>query len=176
MTNMRGRPYLLDNQSDESRHGAALAYFLTDVDSSHALSIATGYIDLGGLHHLASLADGRPTRLLIGAAPDPGLGAALPLATFDMHRERLRDERDFSRFPPSRAAKKLIEVETWLARPEVQVRRYVEQFLHGKAYLVGDVDDGRLALVTSAKLRPACRKAGYRLVRWSVGASGRLHR
>jgi superfamily II DNA or RNA helicase len=152
---MRGRPYLLDNQSDDSRHGAALAYFLTDVDSSHALSIATGYIDLGGLHHLASLADGRPTRLLIGAAPDPGLGATLPLATFDLHRERLRDERDFSRFPPSRAAEKLVEVEAWLARPEVQVRRYVEQFLHGKAYLVGDVEDGRLALVTSANLTGA---------------------
>src|SRR4051794_21007013 len=75
---VKSRPYLLDNLEDDSRHGAALAYLMADVDGRHALSVATGYVDLGGLHHLAEIADGRATRLLIGAAPDPGLGAQLP--------------------------------------------------------------------------------------------------
>ena len=101
------------------------------------------------------MADGRPIRLLIGAQPTPGLGAESPLGVFASHRERLREERDLSRFPPSRAAKSLAAVSDWLDRPEVQVRRFVEQFLHGKAYLFGDAPDARVALVTSANLTGA---------------------
>ncbi|MEX2193909.1 MAG: helicase-related protein [Thermoleophilaceae bacterium] len=153
---MNSRPYLLDNLGDHSRHGAALAYLIEDVDGRHPLSVATGYVDLGGLHHLAEIADGRPTRLLIGAAPDPGLGAQLPpMDRFRLQLERLRGERDFSRFPPSRAARRLQAVERWIARPEIEVRRYVSQFLHGKAYLFGDAGDARVALVTSANLTGA---------------------
>src|SRR2546425_8653642 len=108
------RPYLLDNRSSDTRHGEALAYLMTDVDARHGLSIATGYVNLAGLHHLATLADGRPTRLLLGAAPDPGLGAQLPpMDGFKLQLERLRGERDFSRFPPSRAARQLAAVEAW---------------------------------------------------------------
>ncbi len=125
---LRSRPYLLDNQADGSRHGAALSYLIGDIDPRHALSIATGYVNLGGLHHLAAIADGRPTRLLIGAAPDPGLGAQLPpMDRFSLQLDRLRAERDFSRFPPSRAAERLAAVERWIARPEVEVRRYLRQ-------------------------------------------------
>ena len=153
---MDSRPYLLDNRSDDTRHGEALAYLMGDVDVRHGLSIATGYVNLAGLHRLATLADGRPTRLLLGAAPDPGLGAQLPaIDRFTLQLERLRDERDFSRFPPSRAARQLAAVETWLGRPEVEVRRYVREFLHGKAYLFGDGTDARVALVTSANLTGA---------------------
>lgn len=153
---MNSRPYLLDNLGDDSRHGAALAYLIEDVDGRHPLSIATGYVDLGGLHHLAEIADGRPTRLLIGAAPDPGLGAQLPpMDRFQLQLERLRGERDFSRFPPSRAARRLQAVESWIDREEIEVRRYVSQFLHGKAYLFGDAEDARVALVTSANLTGA---------------------
>src|SRR5262249_10350295 len=116
----------------------------------------TGYVNLAGLHHLAALADGRPTRLLLGAAPDPGLGAQLPAVDrFTLQLERLRTERDFSRFPPSRAARQLAAVEGWLVRSEIQVRRYVREFLHGKAYLFGDEKDARVALVTSANLTGA---------------------
>ena len=113
-------------------------------------------MNLAGLHQLATLADGRPIRLLLGAAPDPGLGAQLPpIDRFKLQLERLRDERDFSRFPPSRAARQLAAVEAWLDRPEVEVRRYVREFLHGKAYLFGDATDARVALVTSANLTGA---------------------
>lgn len=152
---MDARPHVLDNLDPSRGHAEALAFLVMDTPTHHALAVATGYVNLGGLEHLASLADGRPTRLLIGAQPEPALGAVLPIGVFEAHRERLREERDVSRFPPSRAAKRLREVQEWLDRSEVQVRRYVEQFLHGKAYLFGDSPDARIALITSANLTSA---------------------
>jgi superfamily II DNA or RNA helicase len=150
------RPELLDNLDDETRHGAALAYLIGDVDAKHPLAVATGYVNLEGLHRLAEILDGRPVRLMIGAAPEPGLGAPPPpIDRFQLQLEALSDERDFSRFPPSRAAKRLAAVEAWLSRPEVEVRRFTRQFLHGKAYLFGDATDPRVALVTSANLTGA---------------------
>jgi len=152
---MDSRPHILDNFDGDSAHAEALTYLIGDVPAKHPLAVATGFVDLGGLHHLASIADGRPTRLLIGAQPAPALGAELPIGVFEQHRERLRGERDLSRFPPSRAARRLKAVQEWLDRPEVQVRRFVEQFLHGKAYLFGEQPDARVALVTSANLTGA---------------------
>ena len=122
----------------------------------HDLSIATGYVNLGGLHHLAlAVADDRRVRLLLGAAPDPGLGAQFPIPQFERALKGLTEDRDLSRFPPSRAASQLAAFQTWLEQPQVDVRRYVERFLHGKAYLFGSEDDGRAALVTSANLTGA---------------------
>lgn len=150
------RPELLDNREEETRHAAALAYLVGDVGPEHPLAVATGYVNLGGLHHLATILDGRPVRLLLGATPEPGLGAELPpIDRFRLQLAALRDERDFSRFPPSRAAKRLSAVEAWLQRPEVEVRRFISKFLHGKAYLFGDAADPRVALVTSANLTGA---------------------
>lgn len=160
---MQARPHILDNLDGGSEHGAALTYLVGDVGAQHPLSVATGFVNLGGLHDLAALADGRPTRLLIGAQPTPGLGAEVPLGLFDLHREVLRGERDLSRFPPSRAARRLQAVADWLDRPEVQVRRYVERFLHGKAYLFGALPDARVALVTSANLTGAGLHANLEL-------------
>jgi superfamily II DNA or RNA helicase len=152
---MRSRPHILDNFGAESSHAEALRYLIDDVPDHHPLAVATGFVDLGGLYELATIADGRPTRLLIGAQPAPALGAEPLSDIFEAHRERLRDERDLSRFPPSRAAERLRAVEVWLKRPEVQVRRFMEQFLHGKAYLFGALPDARVALVTSANLTGA---------------------
>jgi len=153
---MPGRPYLLDNRGDDTRHADALSYLLDDLASSHRLSVATGYVNLGGLHYLAAaVADGRKVRLLFGAAPPPGLGGQPPMPQFNLALEALREDRDMARFPPSRAAKWLVRLGDWLQRPEVEVRRYTRQFLHGKAYLFGDRDDARAALVTSANLTGA---------------------
>jgi superfamily II DNA or RNA helicase len=150
------RPELLDNRTDETRHAAALAYLIDDVDGRHPLAVATGYVNLDGLHHLAEILDERPVRLLLGAAPEPGLGSPPPpIDRFQLQLEALRDERDFSRFPPSRAAERLEAVEKWLERHEVEVRRFTRRFLHGKAYLLGDAEDPRVALVSSANLTGA---------------------
>ena len=153
---MPGRPYLLENLSDDTSHGAALAYLVSDMPNTHPLAVATGYVNLGGLHHLAQIvSDGRKTRLLLGAAPDPALGAQFPVERFELALTLLSHERDLSRFPPSRAAAQLARIDQWLDDPDVEVRRYLTQFLHGKAYLFGTVEDGRAALVTSANLTGA---------------------
>lgn len=144
------RPDVLDNI--ERSHADGLAALVEEHAPTHGLSIATGYVNVGGLHHLAAVVDeGRPTRLLLGALPEQGLGEKPPLLSFEQRLHVLAGERDLARFPPSRAAKRLQAVEEWLARPEVEVRRYVEQFLHGKAYLFGSVADPRAALVTSPR-------------------------
>ena len=151
---MPGRPSLVNNL--ETGHGTALAYLTNDIGSQYDLSIATGYINLGGLHHLTiCVTNERRVRLLVGATPSPGLGGSPPLPQFERALEGLRTDRDLARFPPSRAARYLTDLDGWLDRPEVQVRRFTERFLHGKAYIFGDTDDARAALVTSANLTSA---------------------
>ena len=153
---MPGRPDLLDNLSGKATHAAALAYLIGDIATSHPLAVATGFVNLGGLYELAQIAgDGRTVRLLLGAAPDPGLGADLPLSRFDQALLLLSHERDLARFPPSRAAARLRRVDLWLDQDHIEVRRYVTRFLHGKAYLFGEAEDARAALVTSANLTSA---------------------
>ena len=153
---MPGRPFLLDNLSEDTQHGVGLQYLIGDISAEHDLSIATGYVNLGGLHHLAlAVTDDRGVRLLLGTAPDPGLGAQFPISRFERALKGLAEDRDISRFPPSRAASQLATFQTWLDQPQVEVRRYVDRFLHGKAYLFGSEDDGRAALVTSANLTGA---------------------
>lgn len=172
---MPGRPYLLDNL-DGNTHRAGLSFLLGDFPEQHDLSIATGYVNLGGLHHIAvTVTDQRGVRLLLGAAPNPGLGdRELPAQRFEMALAGMQKERDLARFPPSRAARRLRQLDDWLRQPNVHVRRYVERFLHGKAYLFGDRDDARAAMVTSANLTAAGleynRELG--LVDYSPGVAG----
>jgi superfamily II DNA or RNA helicase len=148
------RPDIVENQVVS--HAEALRYVLSDLAPEHSLSVATGYLNIGGLQLLASTAQaGRSTRLLLGAAPHPGLDAVLPALRFAEQLDMLRGERDFARFPPSRAAAVLQAVDAFLTRPDVEVCRYTSQFLHGKAYLLGDAQDSRAALISSANLTSA---------------------
>jgi superfamily II DNA or RNA helicase len=159
------KPELLDNREpDPARgdpadairlHGDALR-FLFESNEGVPLAVATGYTNLGGLHDLATLADGRPIRLMLGAAPDPGLGSGVrPFDYFNEQLKQLQDERDFSRFPPSRSAEKLAAIEKWLASGEIEVRRYLSRFLHGKAYIFGDDSAQEAAVISSANLTAA---------------------
>ena len=153
---MTGRPSLLDNLQPDSGHGDGLVYLANDLDDRHDLLVATGYVNLGGLRHLAdSVNEERATRLLIGAAPSTALGGEFPSTLFERTLLALREERNLSRFPKSRALKDLLAIQDWLDRPNVQVRRYIRKFLHGKAYLFGNHEDARAALVTSANLTAA---------------------
>lgn len=149
------KPSLLDNREAATSHETGLRW-LAAQDGAHPLAVATGYVDLAGLELLAALTAGRPVRLLIGAVPDAGLGAATPLDSFQTHLARLAAERDFSRFPPSRAARRLEAVARWLdSGAELAVRRYVQRFLHGKAYLLGSEHDPVAGIVSSANLTGA---------------------
>lgn len=165
-------PYILDNRTDETLHANGLRS-LVENHAGDPLSVATGYVNLGGLHLLAELADGRPTRLMLGAEPDPGLGVSPPpRELFQAQLAALGGERNYSRFPPSRAGKRLAAIEEWLQRPEVEVRRYTQKFLHGKAYLIGTEELPRAALVTSANLTAAGLHSNMELGLTSYGAPG----
>src|SRR2546422_10675819 len=120
---MPGLPYLLDNLTAETTPAAALSYLVDDISTVHPLAVATGYVNLGGLHLLAtSVDDGRATRLLLGAAPDPALGAEFPLQRFERSLRALAADRDLARFPPSRAARQLADIDSWLDDPAIEVK------------------------------------------------------
>ena len=172
---MQTRPHLLDNLAADSAHADGLEFLTRYFSSHYPLSVAVGYVNLGGLDELAAAAsDGRGVRLLLGAQPEAGLGAPLPIQGFEHQMELMRGERDRSRFPPSRAAERLARVEDWLDRPEIEVRRYTTRFLHGKAYLFGPADDPQAALVTSANLTSAGLLSNLELglVDYNPGPSG----
>lgn len=159
------QPELVDNKV---RYGHAEALRWLGEHRVAPASVATGYVRIGGLVALADLPgpDDRPVRLLLGAMPDPGLGAfplgagepALARSTFQTTLERLREERDFDAFPASRRTASLDRVEAFVGSDRVHVRRYTDRFLHGKTYLFAGRDvEGRLegegaVLVTSANL------------------------
>ncbi len=153
----RDLPHILDNRSDGKRHLEGLEALVAGYpDPAYAISVATGYVNLGGLDALARIAAGRSVRLMIGAAPDPGLGAQLgPADRFRAQLAALGEERDFGRFPPSRAARRLEAIDRWLEGGGVEVRRFTHRFLHGKAYIVGGGPGPAAALVTSANLTGA---------------------
>ena len=140
----KGQPELLDNWT-RYEHAEALRWLAERY--ARPLAVATGYVRLPGLNVLAGLggpAD-RPVRLLIGAVPEPGLGED-PLTNealeagrlFDEALRRLRDERNFDAFPPSRRMQALQKVDEFLAEERVLVRHYGERFLHGKGYIFAD--------------------------------------
>ena len=157
-----GQPELIDNR-DRYGHSDALGWLAAHYPLP--LRVASGYVRLGGLHALAQLPgpEERPVRLLLGAMPDPGLGedalvdeARQVNQLFERALERLRRERDFDVFPPSRRLQTLAAVDAFLRAPQVDVRRYAPRFLHGKSYIFSSDPDQATApgaaLVTSANL------------------------
>ena len=151
---------LLDNR-DYGRHRDALAWLVEYYTGP--LQVATGYVALDGLDALAEIAagTGKSARLLLGVAPESatltGPPAAGVAARFEQSQAALRRERDFSAFPASRRAA-LERVSAFIAADGVAVRRYRQRFLHGKAYILGQLNDaGNMtapgaALVSSANL------------------------
>lgn len=156
-------PELVDNR-ERFEHGEALRWLAENKPTS--LSVATGYVRIGGLVALAALPGpgDRPVRLLLGAMPEPGIGAfppgpQEPRIAGELFREtlrQLREDRDFESFPEERRA--IIEkIHEFISSDRVEVRRYTERFLHGKAYLFAERGEEGLAgegavLVSSANL------------------------
>ena len=151
--------YELVDNVDYGNHQQALVWLTQHY--AGPLNVATGYIGLEGLDALAKIATEReqPTRLLIGAAPEvlagpPGETVA---DRFAQSVSYLRRERDFSAFPAARRAV-LERVSRFFESDDVAVRRYIRRFLHGKAYIIGALNDSGspmgpgAALVSSANL------------------------
>ena len=151
--------YELVDNVDYGNHQQALAWLAEHY--AGPLSVATGYISLEGLDTLAKLAKERelPTRLLIGAAPEALVGPPEETVAerFEQSVSAVRRQRDFSAFPAARRVV-LERVTSFLESDGVAVRRYIRRFLHGKAYIVGELNDTGsptgpgAALVSSANL------------------------
>ena len=154
-------PYELVDNIDYGNHQQALSW-LTE-HYAGPLNVATGYVGLEGLDALAKVAAGRNGggRLLIGAAPSPedllGPVGETVADRFERSVSALRRQRDFSAFPAARRAV-LERVTSFLESDDVAARRYVRRFLHGKAYIIGELSNSGspvgpgAALVSSANL------------------------
>ena len=154
-------PYELVDNVEYGSHEQALAW-LTE-HYAGLLNVATGYVGLEGLDALARIAAERSGggRLLIGAAPssDDLLGPVGETVAdrFEQSVSALRRQRDFSAFPAVRRVV-LERVTHFFESDDVDVRRYVRRFLHGKAYVIGELTDSGssiepgAALVSSANL------------------------
>lgn len=154
--------YELVDNADYGKHGEALKWMARNY--SGQLNVATGYVGLEGLDALAKISAerGENGRLLIGAEPSPE-GLVGPTETMSNRLEKsvaaLKRERDLSAFPAARRAV-LEHVSSFIRSDKVEVRRYERQFLHGKAYIIGEIDDAGppkpgAALVSSANLTAA---------------------
>jgi len=161
-------PYELVDNNEYGSHKDALDW----LSKTYAgpFSVATGFVGLGGINELARLLESSPRalRLLLGAAPPPGLMAgereleSEPQVRdqFEESLRSLRRERDFQSFPPLRRAM-LERVAALLGLESTHVKRYTQRFLHGKAYLIGELAENSqlkgqgTALVSSANLTAA---------------------
>jgi superfamily II DNA or RNA helicase len=164
------RPEFIDNR-DGNTLSQAINEYIADLREKMGpqpnLDVATGYFNPRGYFSVAdSLEDVGEVRLLLGAQPDqkdterwrkPGepRGGAYDQKQLEKSLERLdenleqdRDLLGFSRRIDSR----LQQLVDFLRSDKVEVRRYEEQFLHGKAYLFSH-DQG--AIVGSANFTGA---------------------
>ena len=161
MTTPQHGPYELVDNVAYGSHEQALAWLARHYTGP--LSVATGYVGLEGLDALARIAADRSEdgRLLIGAAPASedltGPVSETVADRFQQSVSSLRRQRDFSAFPAARRVV-LERVTSFLESDDVAVRRYVRRFLHGKAYVIGEMNDAGsptgpgVALVSSANL------------------------
>ena len=158
---LRNGPFELVDNVDYGNHAQALAWLAGNY--AGPLRVATGYIGLEGLDTLARIGPERehPARLLIGAMPENlvGLGPVQETVAgrFEQSVSALRRERDFAAFPAARRAV-LERVTGFFESDQVAVRRYVRRFLHGKVYVLGELNavgtpaGPGAALVSSANL------------------------
>jgi hypothetical protein len=157
------KPTFLTNRDEESvaaSLNAHLAHLRTTLIEPYELAVASAYFNVGGYQLLAEeLNHPRKVRLLLGAEPDaalrprrldepvsPARARAVQLRrALEGHDDDLAQARDLLGFSyeTDRSARRLVE---WLHSGRVEVRRLVDRFLHGKAYVtITDHDEGVVA-------------------------------
>jgi hypothetical protein len=118
-----------------------------------SVAIATAYINPGGFSLLeAALHKAQSVRVLIGAEPAPPIARIRPLAedeadpraALDGHDRSMEEDRNLLGFTQEAdaVAQRFVD---WLRSGVVEVRRFEDGFLHGKAYLVDTDDEGVIA-------------------------------
>ncbi|MFI9629194.1 SNF2-related protein [Streptomyces sp. NPDC052042] len=153
------RPEFATNRTGGERVADAITTLLgglrTRLRTPPRLAIATAYFNPGGFDLLADeLEKARGVRLLLGAEPLPDADRARVRAlgqaprrrrrsrspevvrALEGHRRSLEEDRDLVGFTPEadEQARRLV---AWLREhPNVEVRRFEEGFLHGKAFIV----------------------------------------
>jgi len=158
------KPELAVNRGEQTVAGALngfISHAATGFVGGACLDIATAYFNVGGYSLLAdSLNQATGVRLLLGAEPTPPESRRRALRSepanparaartrlrqaLEGHEQNLLVERDHLgfTFEVDAATRRLVE---WLRSDTVQVRRLEGQFLHGKAFLVGDRSHGVVA-------------------------------
>ncbi len=139
--------------------GGHLSWVLDTWAKRFEVAIATAYFNPGGFGLIADVLERVETvRLMLGAEPIPRefrvrpLGEAVP-ARADRTRVRnalathvrdIESDRDLLGFAveTDAGARRLVE---WLRSGRVEVRRFEEGFLHGKAFMVTTDDEGVIA-------------------------------
>ena len=139
------KPSYVDNRDGHTLAAALRALVADKSCMDEPLDIATGYVNVGGFAAIEDVLGSRPAcRLMIGAEPlspldgaSPGgggpLGAGVRSGLADLERQ-LTEDRDALPFSAA-TAQQVVRFADYLRRPDVQVRRYEERFLHGKVYL-----------------------------------------
>ncbi len=158
------KPELAVNRGQETVAGALngfISHAATGFLGGACLDVATAYFNVGGYSLLAdSLDQVTGVRLLLGAEPTPPESRRRALRTesanpqrairarlrqaLEGHEQNLVVERDHLGFTyeVDASTRRLVK---WLRSENVQVRRLEGQFLHGKAFLVGDRSHGVVA-------------------------------
>ena len=116
------------------------------------VAIATAYVNPGGFALLEdALSKAQMVRLLIGAEPEPPIARIRSLAEEDTtvkalegHDRSLEEDRNLLEFT-QKADASARRFADWLRSGVVEVRRFEQGFLHGKAYLVDTDDEGVIA-------------------------------
>ena len=146
-------PRFVDNRFGNTLEAALRTYLLCLVETLPNpvdVSIATGYFNPEGFARLADdLERAGSVRLLLGAEPIPPparpqrlphdprgerFDHKLTVDALQLNEQGLRRDRDLLPFTPAadRAVRRLLE---FLRSGRLEVRRYEQRFLHGKAYL-----------------------------------------
>ena len=117
------------------------------------VAIATAYINPGGFALIEStLRHAQSVRLLIGAEPEPPIARIRALdeeegatgRALEGHDHSMEEDRNLLGFnqEADTSARRFVD---WLRSGVVDVRRFEDGFLHGKAYLVDTDDEGVIA-------------------------------
>jgi hypothetical protein len=137
------RPEFIDNQGERTLANALHELAEDPGCKEQPLDIASGYFNVAGFLQIADVIESRPAfRLLLGAEPEGpleaqpdgrplGLEARRGLEDLEKQLANERNALPFSRD----SAEEVIRLARLLRRDQVEVRRYLRRFLHGKAYL-----------------------------------------
>lgn len=148
------RPDVLTNLDDATVAAGLREWWdgaAAELRDAPSLAVASAFFNAGGFSVLADVLERvGGVRLMLGAEPDPSaqVRSRRPLgppparaeqhrtrAALERHQQQIVEDRNLLPFDPETDAL-IARLLVWLESGRVEVRRYEEGFLHGKAYLL----------------------------------------